>query len=89
MVKNDMYQTLSELGNDELCERVADGGLSKEGYEITCKILNERGVRIPFSNTYEPRTESFFISIKGFFKEHPFLSIVIFCVIVKVLHRGF
>ena len=94
MVQNDMYKVLSELESDELRERVADGSLSKEGYEITSKILHERGIRIPFSNTYEPRTyepqnESFFVSIKGFYKEHPILSIFIFCLIVKVLHRSF
>ena len=94
MVQNDMYKVLSELESDELRERVADGGLSKEGYEITCKILHERGIRIPFSNTYEPCTyepqnESFFVSIKGFYKEHPILSLVIFCIIMKILLRSF
>ena len=93
MVKNNMYQVLSELESDELCERVADGGLSGEGYEITCKILNERGVKIPISKTYEPRNESFFISTKRFYKERPFLSIIIFSgitsALIKILQRLF
>ena len=93
MIKNNMYQVLSELESDELCERVADGGLTEEGYEITCKILNERGVKIPIPKTYEPRNESFFISIKRFYKERPFLSIMIFSGVttafIKLLYRLF
>ena len=86
-----MYKMLSELESDELCERVTDGSLTEEGYEITCEILNERGVKIPPLGTYEIKRETLMFSIKRFCKDRPILSIIIFCfatnVVIKILQR--
>lgn len=87
MINEKMYQELSLLESDELCERIANGGLSKEGYEIHSKILNERGVNIPIQRAVEDKSESFFSSIKNFTKERPFVSLIVLCGVVSVAQK--
>lgn len=87
MINEKMYQELSLLESDELCERIASGGLSDEGYQIHCKILNERGVTIPIQNTIEHKSESLFSSIKNFTKERPIVSFIILCGVVSITQK--
>jgi len=84
---NDMYLILSELESGELCDRVANGELSEDGYKVTCQILTERGVPIPVSKPFEPNNEGFFDSLKRFIKERPFLSLIILSGTITILQR--
>ena len=58
---------------------------------IACGVV--KFYKVGTELTYEPRNESFFISIKRFYKEKPFLSIMIFSGIttafIKLLLRLF
>ena len=90
-MNEELYDNISGLTDQEICERIICRELTQEAFLIACKILKERKVEIPITGNYAPsnnfKEEKFSDSIK-FFKKHPHLSFWIITLILGLILRA-
>ena len=76
-MNEELYDNISGLTDQEICERIIRRELTQEAYLIACKILKERKVEIPITSNYAPSNSLKEETFSDFLEKYPHLRFFI------------